>query len=103
MLATILVILIILWVLGYAPLSIHIPNVTLFVFNGRPISLWDLLILAIVGWAIGVLPSPFREIASVLLLFWILSTLGVLAVAGLANILVLVIIGGLILSLLQGR
>jgi hypothetical protein len=103
MIATILVILIILWILGYAPLSVNIPDITLFVFNGRPISLWDLLILAIVGWAIGVLPSPFREIASVLLLLWVLSTLGILAVAGLANIIVLVIIGGLILSLIRGR
>lgn len=100
MLVTIIIILVVLWLLGYAPLAgLSIPNVTLLNINNHPVTLWELLILLVVGWAIGILPKPFREIASVLLVLWVLSVLGFLAVAGLPNIIVLVIIVGLIVSL----
>jgi len=100
MLVAIVIILIILWVLGYAPISgISIPNIVLFSFNNHPITLWNVLILAVIGWAIGILPRPLQMIASVLLVLWILSVLGVLAIAGLSNIIVLVIIVGLIASI----
>ncbi len=100
MLVAIVIILIILWFLGYAPISgISIPNPILFTINAHPISLWQILILAVIGWAIGILPRPFQAIASVLLLLWVLSVLGILAIAGLSNIIVLVIIVGLIISI----
>lgn len=100
MLVGIIIILIILWFLGYTPISaISIPDVVLFSINNHPISLWDILILAVVSWAIGILPHPFKAIASVLLVLWILSVLGIFAIAGLSNIIVLVIIVGLILSI----
>lgn len=100
MLVAIVIILIILWFLGYAPISgISIPNPVLFTINNQPVTLWEILILAVVGWAIGILPRPFQAVASVLLLLWVLSVLGILAIGGLSNIIVLVIIVGLIVSI----
>lgn len=100
MLMAIVIILIILWFLGYAPLSgITIPNIALFTINNHAVTLWEILILAVIGWAIGILPRPLQAIASVLLVLWVLSVLGILAIAGLPNILVLVIILGLIISI----
>ncbi|MFO0703962.1 MAG: hypothetical protein U0525_04535 [Patescibacteria group bacterium] len=100
MLTAIIVILVVLWLLGYVPIAgINIPDVTLFMINGRGISLWDILILLFISWAIGLLPRPFQLIASVLLLLWVLSVLGIFAVAGLSNILVVAIILGLIISI----
>ncbi len=100
MLVAIITILIILWVLGYAPITnISIPNISLFTINSHAITLWEVLILAVVLWAIGILPRPLQTIASVLLLLWVLSVLGILAIAGLPNIIVLIIIVGLIISI----
>lgn len=100
MLIAIVIILAILWFLGYAPITgISIPNISLFVINNHTVTLWELLILAVIGWAIGILPRPFQAVASVLLVLWVLSVLGILAIAGLSNIIVLVIIVGLIISI----
>ena len=100
MIIAIVVILAILWFLGYIPVSgISIPNLVLFTINNHPITLWNILILLVVGWAIGILPRPFQAVASVLLLLWILSVLGILAIAGLSSIIVLVIIVALIASI----
>ena len=100
MLVAIVIILIILWVLGYAPISgVYIPNVVLFSFNNHPITLWNILILAVVAWAISILPRPLQAVASILLIIWVLSVLGIFAVAGLSNIIVLVIIVGLVASI----
>lgn len=102
MIATLLIILIILWLLGYVHIGgANIPDITLFTINNQIVTLWDLFILLVVGWAIGILPTPFREIAGVLLILWILAVLGILAISGIAlsNILVIAIILGLIVSL----
>lgn len=100
MLVAIVIILIILWFLGYAPLAgISIPNIVLFTLNNHPVTLWEILILAVICWAIGILPRPFQAVAAVLLLLWILSVLGILAIAGLSNMIILVIILGLIISI----
>ena len=100
MLIAIIVILSILWLLGYAPLSgISIPNISLFTINNHLVTLWEVLILIVIGWAIGILPKPLQAIASVLLVLWVLSVLGILAITGLPNIIVLVIIIGLIVSI----
>lgn len=100
MLIAIIIILIILWFLGYAPLSgISIPNIVLFTINNHAVTLWEILILVVTGWAISILPRPLQTAASILLVLWVLSVLGILAIAGLPNIIVLVIIVGLILSI----
>lgn len=104
MLIAIVIILAVLWFLGYAPITgISIPNFVLFTINNHPVTLWELLILGVIGWAIGILPSPFQAVASVLLVLWVLSVLGILAIAGLPNIIVLAIIIGLIVSIFSTR
>jgi hypothetical protein len=100
MIIAIVIILAILWFLGYAPISgISIPNLVLFSINNHPVTLWNILILLVIGWAIGILPRPLQAVASILLLFWVLSVLGIFAIAGLSSIIVLVIIIGLIISI----
>jgi hypothetical protein len=77
MIIAIVIILAILWFLGYAPISgISIPNLVLFSINNHPVTLWNILILLVIGWAIGILPRPLQAVASILLLFWVLSVLG---------------------------
>ena len=100
MLIAIIIILAILWFLGYVPVSgISIPNIVLITINNHEITLWEILILAVIGWAIGILPRPFQAIAGVLLVLWILSVLGIFAISGLPSIIVLVIIAALIVSI----
>ena len=101
MLVTIVIILIILWFLGYPPISgISIPNFILFTINNHPVTLWEVLILLVVGWAISILPRPFQAVASILLILWILSALGIIvSLAGISNIIVLVIIVAIIVSI----
>jgi len=100
---TVLIVLIVLWVLGYAPVSgINIPDIVLFTLNNHPITLWNILILAAIGWVIGILPSPFREVASVILVLWVLSTIGILGISGLPSILVIAVIIGLVVFILRG-
>ena len=103
MIITLLIVLIALWIFGFLNIGfINIPDITLLTINGRPITLWDLLILLVVGVIIKILPRPFREIAFVLLILWVLSILGVLAIAGLSNILLIAIIIGLVLFVIRG-
>lgn len=102
MLGTLLVVLIILWILGFIHIEgLVIKDITLFVFNGRSISLWDVLVFTIVLWAIGILPSPLRQIVGILFILWVLSVLGILSIFGLSNLLVLAIIIGLGLALIN--
>ena len=105
MLAAIIVVLIILWFLGYISVSgVNIPDLTLFIVNGHPITLWSLLIFALVAWAISLLPRPLQAVASILLLLWVLSVLGLLpiltfaAFGGLSSLLVILIIVALAVS-----
>ncbi len=94
MLVAIVLILLVLWFLG-----ISIPDVILFSINNHPITLWNILILGVICWAIGILPRPFQIIASILLVLWVLSVLGILAISGLSNIIVLAIIIGIIVAI----
>jgi hypothetical protein len=101
MLAAILIILILLWFLGYVRIEgLNIPDIVLFTINGQAITLWNILILAVILWALGVLPSPIRQIAFVILILWILSILGILAFPGLSSLLVIAVIAGIVFSLL---
>jgi hypothetical protein len=94
-----LVVLVILWVLGYLQIpGVTVPNATLFAFNGHPITLINLIIFLMIVWIIGLLHSPARKIASVLLVIWVLSLFGILAIPGLANIVFLVLVLGIFAS-----
>ncbi|CAN5149614.1 hypothetical protein BH11PAT1_BH11PAT1_0680 [soil metagenome] len=103
MLVTIIVLLLALWFLGYVHLdALPIPDITLFEINAHPITLWNLLIFFVILWAVGILPRPFREIAFVLLVLWLLSLFGIIAFAGLSGWLVIAVIVGLIIALFGG-
>ena len=102
MIETLLILLILFWALGYIHVTgLTIPNALLFHFNSRPVTLWDVLIFVVVLWAVGILPSPFREIAGVLLVLWILALFGIIAIAGLSNLLVIAIIVGIVASFIK--
>ena len=102
MLEVILVLLIILWLTGALHINgFSLPNTVLFSLNGHPVTLINLLIFIVIVWAIGVLPRPFREIAGVLLVLWLLTLLGIIAITGLSHIIIIAIIVGIILSILN--
>jgi len=103
MLAFLLILLIVLWFLGYVQISAFaIPNMTLFAINGHPITLWNLLIFFVIATVIGILPNPFRAIAAVFLALWVLAVLGILAFSGLSSIIVVAVIVGLMAYLVGG-
>ena len=98
MLWLLLVILIVLWLLGYGPIeAFYVP---LFSFAGRRISLWDILIILVILGLIEALPSPFRQIAIVFLVLWVLALLGIITAAGMSSMLVIALIVGLFLYLI---
>jgi hypothetical protein len=99
-LVAILVVLALFWLLGYGPFTVL--HLILFQFNGLAITIWDVLIFLVLIWLVGSLPSPLRQIAVVFILVWVLSLLGVIAVAGLSSILVIAIIVGVLLYILSG-
>lgn len=97
-----LVVLVALWLLGLIQIpGVESINIHLFDLFGRSITLLDLLIFGAIIWLIGILPSPFRQIAAVIAVLWLLAFFGFIAIAGLANILVLVLIIGLVLHVLK--
>lgn len=103
MLVGLLVVLIILWAIGFLPAGgITIPDTTIFVINGRSITLIDIIVLIVIAWIVELLPSPFRLIASILLILWALSVVGILGFTGLSSWLMLTIIVGLVFYLLRG-
>ena len=97
MIVSVLLILILLWMLGF--LTIPLTGIVLFRVLGRSITLNDLLIFLVLVWLLDLLPSPFREIASVLFLLWILGSLGIIAIPGFSNLVVFGLIVGLFVYL----
>jgi hypothetical protein len=97
----VLLILIVLLLLGFSPIAAF--NLTLFNFNGRSIDLWDLFIFFIIMYLVSALPRPFREIAAVLLVLWLLAVFGVIAIANFSSIVVIALILGLVAYILSGR
>jgi hypothetical protein len=98
MLVAVFVILLLLYLLGYGPLQII--HLDLFILHGHMITLWDVLIFLTLIWLIDLLPSPFRQIAIVLFIIWIIALLGFIAVPALSNLLIISIIVGLLVYLL---
>src|SRR5690606_10618376 len=83
MLEVIVVILVILFLTGNIRITgFDLPHIVLFNVNGQTITIVNVLMFLLILWAIGILPSPFREIAAVLFVLWVLSILGLIAVAG---------------------
>jgi hypothetical protein len=102
MLVGLLIVLIVLWAVGLLPTDINIPNITFFSINGHDVTLLNILALIVIAWIVELLPSPFRLIASVLLVLWVLSVLGILGFTGLSSWLMLTIIVGLVFYIVRG-
>ena len=100
----IIVILVLLWVLGIVRIpGVVLPNLNLFVFFGRTITLVDLFLLAVALWLISHLPSPLREIVGIILLLHILTILGIVTIAGMPNIFGIAIVAGTFLYLIAKK
>lgn len=99
MMSFILLFLIVLWLFGY--LQVPLFAIQAFFLNGRPITLNDILVFLVIVWLIGILPYPFRQIASILLLLWVLASVGVIAIAGFSTIVLVAIIFGVIAFISQ--
>jgi hypothetical protein len=103
MLTLILGLLILLWILGYINIpQLPLNNTVILNLLGKNVTLYDLLITLIILWLIGIIPSPFRQIASVLFLLWILAFFGIIAITNFSNIIVIAIIVGLAFYILSG-
>ena len=105
MLEVLLLVLVILWFFGYITIpGLVIPKLTLFYISGRPVTLWEFLIFIVIVSTVKLLPSPFWEIATVLVVLWLLSALGIIVIAGigLTHLLLITIIVGLVFYLLVG-
>lgn len=91
--------LLVLWMLGVIQVpGLAIRDFTLFRFQNHTVTLLEVLIFLVLLWAIETLPSPLRELTVLAVILWLLSTLGIIVVAGLANILVLAVVVGLLLT-----
>jgi hypothetical protein len=102
MLEIILVVLVILFLTGNIHISgFTLPHIELFRINGQPITIINILIFMLILWAMGILPSPVREIAAVLFVLWLLSIFGILAIAGLSNLIVIALIVGIVFSIMK--
>jgi hypothetical protein len=100
MLGAIILILVVLWFFGYIHIQgFSVPNIPLFTLNGHAISLWDFLIFLVILWAIEALPGPLRVVAMILLVIWLLSTIGIITIGVLSPLMVIFLILGLILAL----
>src|SRR5207237_9432825 len=93
MLFTIVVLLIVLWFLGYVQISnVVIRNVPLFMINGHLVTLVELLIFLAIVWAVSIFPTPLRHIGFAVVVLWVLATLGIIAIDGLSSIRVIAIV-----------
>ena len=101
MLATIIVLLLLFWLAGYIHLPLDLSSYAIFPFNGQSITVYNLVVFGLILWVIGILPRPFREIVSVVLLLWVLSVFGIIAISGLSNILVIALVIGLLVYLFK--
>lgn len=99
MIEFVLAIIFVLWLLGF--IQIDILSYHLFNFNGHDIILKDVLFFMLILWLIGLLQRPFREIISVLFVLWVLSTFGIIAIAGLSNIIILAVVIGAVAYLIR--
>ncbi len=97
----ILIFIVVIWLLGI----IRFPFLTqpISTIFGSPFSLQQIIVFVLAIWAINYLPSPFQQIAFVLLFVWVLSILGIFGIFGwLGNFLLAIFIIWLILSFLVG-
>ena len=101
MITVFIVLLVFLWFTGIVTIpSFSILHFALFHINRNPVTIWDILLLAVIIWMAGVLPSPFKGLATILLILWLLAVMGVIAISGFSNLILVLLLLGLILQLL---
>ena len=101
--AVVLIFLLLLIILGYIQIPpVAIRDLNLFQLFGRTISLYDLLAFLLILWVIELLPWPFRGLASVVLLLWLLSFFGIITIVGFGDILLIALIIGLVVYIFTG-
>ncbi len=105
-----LAIIILLLVLGYVfgMVQIQIPGLeilksTLMIVNGKAITWLQVIMLGIILWALGALPSPFRQIAVGLGILWILSILGIISIVWTGNFVIIAMVVLLFLAIVMGN
>jgi len=102
MVGTVLVVLLLLWLLGFVQIPwLVFHNRTLFTILGHSVTLWELLMFLVIAWAMESLPDPLRQVAFVLVVLWLLSILGIITIAGLPNLLIVALLVGLVLAVFQ--
>lgn len=100
--AELIAILMVLWLLGVIKIPWlvmpHFPSINIL---GIHLTVTNLLVLLVLIWVASSLGGPIRQIVWVLVVLWLLSALGIIAVGGLSNLLVIGIAVGIILSMIQ--
>lgn len=99
--STILFLLIILWLFGF--LQIPLFAYSFFTLGNNVITLNDLLLFFVMLWLISILPNPFREITVVMFLLWVLASVGLIAIPGFSNIVLIALIIGVVAFIARGR
>ena len=100
MIFIVIALLAILWILGFLPVGFF--DMVLLRIRGEAITIYDLLIFGLILWAVGILPTPFRQIAIVLVILWVVATLGFIAIPNFSTIVILAFIVGLVIFAIRG-
>lgn len=91
-----------LWLLGVINIPwLSMPSFPVFSILGYQVTIQRLLILGILIWLGMSLGSPFRQMLWTFFILWLLSTLGVITIGGMAVMIVVSVVVGLILSVVQ--
>ena len=99
MILVVIALLVILAVFGFIPFSFF--EIVLLRLNGEEITIYDLLVFLVILWAVGILPTPFRQIAVVLVILWVVATLGFIAIPNFSSIVIFGFIAGLVIYAIQ--
>jgi hypothetical protein len=106
MLVALIVVLFILWLLGFLQIeNLGFLRTPVFRVNEAVVTLLDILIGLAIITVIAVLPGPLGIAAGVLFALWLLSLAGLIAIEGisLGALILLALIVGLLVYLLAGR
>lgn len=88
-----ILILIVLYVLGYVSIpGVSIPNIQIYTFNNHHITLYELLIIGVLFAVLSFAPRFLRIVIGAVSLIWVLSTIGIIAVKGLPALVIIALI-----------
>lgn len=92
------------WLLGYITVPwLPITEMRLFSVNGNLVTVWNVLVFFIYLWFIDLLPTPFRQLATALLIMYSLSRLGVITLTGFPNLVVIALIAGSVIYIFNRK